>query len=149
MCAIVAISVTSCMSGWTMSPCYQQHGTFVECWWMLCFHVEIPAGSNFNHARQKKEKKKKTRIYANIEGSVSVLFTLFGSFMAMEPGLLLISFYVYLEWRTALTRWRPFATYDVHAASTTSLAVKHIFHQWFHTCQRKFCPAEKWGILQN
>lgn len=40
---------------------------------------------------------KKTRIYANIEGSVSVLFTLFGSFMAMEPGLLLISFFVYLE----------------------------------------------------
>lgn len=56
MCSIVAISVTSCMSGWTMSPCYHQHGTFVECWWMLCFHVEIPAGSDVNHARREKNK---------------------------------------------------------------------------------------------
>lgn len=57
------------------------------CVFMWIHSIQIRAGSDFNHARQEK----KTRIYANIEGSVSVLFTLFGSFMAMEPGLLLVS----------------------------------------------------------
>lgn len=70
------------------------------CVFMWIHSIQIGTGSNFNLARQ--EQNKQTRVNANIEGSVSGLFTVFGSFMAMEPGLLLISLYVCIwneEWR--------------------------------------------------